>query len=150
MFIGSYNNTLDTKGRAFIPSKMRFSLGERIMLVKGIDDCLYIFTTSAWEEYTKKYIENRSMADKDSRKLARFFLGNSKECEIDKQGRINFPADHLLYAEIDKDIVFVGCGDLIEVWDKNKYDKEMSSSNLNPDELMQAAEHNPQTDNDGV
>jgi mraZ protein len=139
MLTGSYFNTIDNKGRAFVPTKLRFELGERIWLVKGIDTCLYIFTQEAWANFTDAYITNLTMKDTKARKLQRFILGGSRELEIDKQGRINIPQDQIEYAGIEKDVVFVGCMDRIELWSADAYEKEMSKESLNPDELMREA-----------
>ena len=139
MLTGSYFNTIDNKGRAFVPTKLRFELGERIWLVKGIDSCLYIFTQEAWANFTDAYITTLTMKDAKARKLQRFILGGSRELEIDKQGRINIPQDQIEYAGIEKDVVFVGCMDRIELWSADAYEKEMLQENLNPDELMREA-----------
>ena len=139
MLTGSYFNTIDNKGRAFVPTKLRFELGERIWLVKGIDACLYIFTQESWANFTDAYIKNLTMKDAKARKLQRFILGGSRELEIDKQGRINIPQDQIDYAGIEKDVVFVGCMDRIELWSADAYEKEMSQESLNPDELMREA-----------
>jgi len=139
MLTGSYFNTIDVKGRVVIPTKLRYSLGERIWLVRGIDPCLYIFTQKEWDEYTNKYINNRSMTDAKARKLQRFTLGGSHELDIDRQGRINLPQNLIDYAGIDKDVVFIGCPNRIEVWSAEAYEEDMSPENLDPDELMKDA-----------
>ena len=139
MLTGSYFNSIDVKGRVFIPAKLRYSLGERVWLVKGIDTCLYIFTQESWSDFMDSYITNRTMKDAKSRKLQRFILGGSRELEIDRQGRINIPQDQIEYAGIEKDVVLVGCADRIELWSAEAYEKEMAKENLNPDELMRDA-----------
>ncbi|MDR3304732.1 MAG: division/cell wall cluster transcriptional repressor MraZ [Clostridiales Family XIII bacterium] len=139
MLTGNFFNTIDSKGRAFIPTKLRGGLGDRIWLVKGIEPCLYVFTPDGWETYTAKYISNRTQRDSKARKLRRMFFGNSRETDVDKQGRINLPPDHIEYAGIEREIVFVGCGDMIELWSKERFDEEMAPGNLNPDELMNEA-----------
>ena len=136
MLIGCYFNTIDSKGRVFIPTKLRYSLGERICLIKGVDGCINIFTQEAWTDYAGKYIINRTYKDEKARQLRRFILGGSRELEIDKQGRINLPQDLIEYAKIEKDVVFVGVGDLIELWGAEAYEKEMGPDNLNPKEIM--------------
>ena len=140
MLTGSYFNSIDNKGRVFIPTKLRCSLGERIWLVKGIDTCLYIFTQESWSEFMNSYITNRTLKDAKSRKLQRFILGGSRELEVDRQGRINLPQDQIDYAGIDKDVVFVGCMDRIELWSAEAYEKEMAQETLDPDELMRGAD----------
>ncbi|MCL2111127.1 MAG: division/cell wall cluster transcriptional repressor MraZ [Clostridiales bacterium] len=140
MLTGSYFNTVDNKGRVFIPTKLRYGLGERIWLVKGIDACLYVFTQEAWSAFTDEYVTNRTLKDSKARKLQRFILGGSRELEIDRQGRINLPQDHSDYAKIDKDVVFVGCGDRIELWGAEVYEREMNPDTLDPDEMMRGAD----------
>jgi len=139
MFAGSYFNTVDNKGRVFVPAKLRYSLGERIWLVKGIDGCLTIFTQEGWYDFAGKYVTNRTMKDEKARKLRRFIFGGSRELEIDKQGRINLPQDLMDYAGIDKDVAFVGCGDLVELWNMEAYESEMDPDNLDPKEIMRDA-----------
>jgi len=139
MLTGSYFNTIDVKGRVIIPTKLRYGLGERIWLVRGIDRCLYIFTQDEWNAYTSRYINNRSMTDARARRLQRFTLGGSHELEIDRQGRINLPQNLIDYAGIEKDVVFVGCTNRIEVWSTEVYERDMSPDTLDPDELMHYA-----------
>jgi MraZ protein len=136
MLTGSYFNTVDDKSRIAIPAKLRYELGERVWLVKGIDTCLYVFTQDGWADFKDEYITNLKMTDTNARRLQRFILGGSREFEIDKQGRINLPQDHKDYAGIEKDVVFLGCGNRIELWPLDAYEKEIDPANLNPDELM--------------
>jgi len=139
MLTGSFFNTIDAKGRVVIPTRLRYGLSERVWLVRGIDPCLYIFTQKEWDDYTDKYINNRSMTDAKARKLQRFTLGGSHELEIDRQGRINLPQNLIDYARIEKDVVFIGCTNRIEVWSEAAYEEDMSPDNLEPDELMKSA-----------
>lgn len=143
MFTGSYFNTIDAKGRVFIPTKLRYSLGESIRLAKGFDDCLYIFTLDSWNDFTEKYVKNRSLKDPKARKLERFFLGGSHELVIDRQGRINLPGDFIEYIGIKKDVVFVGCGDRVELWSAEGFKKEMDPEAIDPSELMREAAEAP-------
>ena len=139
MLTGSYFNTVDNKGRAFVPTKLRYGLGERVWLVKGIDSCVYVMSQDAWKNFIEEYITDLSLKDSGSRKLQRFIFGNSKEIDIDAQGRINIPPDHLSYAGIEKDITFIGAGDRIELWSKEKYEAENDFEKINPDALMREA-----------
>ena len=150
MLLGNYYNTLDSKNRAFIPSKLRNTLGERVKLIKGLDKCLNIFTLSEWESNVNQYMENLSFADEESRTMNRFYFGGSIECDIDKQGRIVIPQNYLDYATLNKELAFVGCGKYIEIWDKGKFEEMMSPENLNPSELMKKARQNSKNENDGV
>jgi MraZ protein len=139
MLTGSYFNVIDGKGRAFVPTKLRYGLSERVWLVKGIDPCLCIFTDEAWRNYTGAYITGFSLEDPNARKLKRFFLSNSLEIDIDGRGRITIPLDHLEYAGIEKDIVFVGMGDMVELWGKKRFEKATDANVIDPSELLRAA-----------
>ena len=139
MLTGSYFNTVDNKGRAFVPTKLRYGLGERVWLVKGIDACIYVMSQDSWKSFIDEYITDLSLKDSRSRKLQRFIFGNSKEIDLDAQGRINIPPDHLAYAGIEKDITFIGAGDRIELWSKDKYEAENDFAKMNPDTLMREA-----------
>ena len=139
MLTGCYYNTIDSKGRALIPNKLRYRLGERIWLAKGIDDCLYILTQEAWSDFNDKYMKDLTLIDDSSRMLERFVFGGSREIEIDGQGRINLPQDMIDYAKLIKDAVFVGCGGRVELWSAELYEKVMSPDSVNPNELMRNA-----------
>ena len=139
MLTGTYFNTLDNKGRVVVPTKLRFSLGERIWAVKGPDGCLNVFTQDGWIEYTSAYITNRTLKDEKARQLQRFVLGGAHELEIDKQGRINLPQSLISFAGIEKDVTFVGVGGYIELWNPDVYKREMGPENLNPKLVMAAA-----------
>jgi MraZ protein len=141
MLEGTYFNTIDAKNRAFIPTKLRYGLSERVYLVKGIDRCLYLFAPESWQSFLDVYINNRTLEDKDARTLKRFFLGSSREIELDSHGRITLTADHIEYAGIEKEIVVVGMGDMAEVWSKENYDKTMAPDTLDVNELMRSAAH---------
>jgi MraZ protein len=140
MFTGSYFNTIDSKGRVVIPNKLRFELGERIWLTQSVDGCLSIYTQDGWREYTRIYISNLSLIDENARKLARFVLGGARELEIDRLGRINLPQDQIEHAGIEKDVVFVGIGDSIEVWGAEALERKTDPKGLNLIEIMHDAE----------
>jgi MraZ protein len=139
MLEGTYFNTIDAKNRAFVPTKLRYGLSERVYLVKGIDCCLYLFTPESWRAFQDAYINNLTLEDKNDRTLKRFFLGSSREVEIDGHGRITLAADHMEYAGIEKEIVVVGMDDMLEIWSKENYEKAMDPGALDVSELMRGA-----------
>ena len=107
MFMGEYNHNVDTKGRLIIPAKFRESLGERFVVTRGLDGCLFVYDNSEWETFEKK-LQTMLMGRKDSRNYARFFLAKASEVEVDKQGRILIPQKLREYAGLEKDVVMVG------------------------------------------
>ena len=115
MFIGEYQHSLDDKGRVTIPSKYRDQLGESFVLTKGLDGCLFIYTQDEWTNFEQK-LKNLPLTNMNARKFVRFFLSGAVECMTDKQGRILIPNTLRVYSQIEKDIVFIGMSNRIEVW----------------------------------
>ena len=121
MFIGEYQHCLDEKGRVTVPSKYRDQLGERFILTKGLDGCLFIYPLDEWNLFEQK-LKNLPLTNMNARKFIRFFLSGAVECSPDKQGRILIPNSLRVYSEIEKDIVFIGMSNRIEVWSQMKWD----------------------------
>ena len=128
MFIGEYRHSLDEKGRVIIPVKYRDKLGESFVLTKGFDGCLFTYTLTEWSIFEQK-LRDLPLANIKARKFVRFFLSGAVECNTDKQGRILIPNNLRVYSEIQKDIVFVGMSNRIEVWSDQKW------TDYNEDEL---------------
>lgn len=120
MFIGEYRHSLDEKGRVIVPSKYREQLGVSFVLTKGLDGCLFIYTLPEWCTFEQK-LKNLPLTNANARKFVRFFLSGAVECATDKQGRILIPNALRVYSEIEKDIVFIGMSNRIEVWSLGKW-----------------------------
>ncbi len=120
MFIGEYNHSLDDKGRVIVPMKYREELGESFILTKGLDGCLFIYSINEWSLFEQK-LRSLPLTNTRARKFARFFLSGALECTTDKQGRILIPLNLRSYSEIEKDIVFIGMSNRIEVWSSRKW-----------------------------
>ncbi len=121
MFMSQYNHTVDTKGRLIIPSKFRELLGDEFVVTKGMDGCLFVYANDDWKVFEEK-LTSLPITNKDARKFARFFLAGAAPVEVDKQGRILLPAHLREFAELDKDVVLVGVGSRIEIWNKDKWE----------------------------
>lgn len=120
MFLGEYLHTFDTKNRVSIPSKFRKDLGRVVVVTRGLDHCLYVFSRKAWEREAKSYASevNGSAA---RRGLARLFLAGSSEVEVDGSGRILIP-DHLkAYAGVKEKAVVAGVADRVEIWEEKAW-----------------------------
>lgn len=120
MFMGTYQNSIDSKNRMIVPAKFRDKLGYKAVLTLGIDNCIYIYPMDAWMEFVKK-LKELPMSDMKARNFARNFMGNAEECEIDKQGRITLPPELREKVSIEKELTTIGCMDKIEVWSRAKF-----------------------------
>lgn len=126
MFSGTYNHTIDSKGRIIIPSKFRSDLDGAFMLTKGLDGCLFIITMDEWDSFTER-IREISVSSDQGRAFMRYFFANAVDCELDRQGRLNIPQDLLDHAKISKDVVTIGVDTRVEVWSKEVWDEYCST-----------------------
>ena len=136
MFVGKYNNSIDSKFRLIVPAKFREGLGGTCVMAKGLDKCLTIYTQEEWEKFINK-LDELPTSNPASRKVKRHFCASAADCDIDKQGRMTIPQELREYAGITKDLVTIGSNKVIEVWSRENWDAE-----LNPEtgELMDASE----------
>ncbi|MCR5654075.1 MAG: division/cell wall cluster transcriptional repressor MraZ [Lachnospiraceae bacterium] len=121
-YIGEYNHSIDAKGRLIIPAKYREGLGESFMITKGLEGCLYLQENYDFEATVDKLSAQSNMNPK-VRKMKRFYLGGAQEVELDKTGRILVPGVLREYAGLDKEVVFVGVGDRVEIWPKETWEE---------------------------
>jgi len=126
MFIGEYLHNLDTKSRLTIPAKFRDELGDIPVVTKGLDNCLFLFPPEEWNNMVNR-LKELPIGKADVRAFTRFFLSAASEAEIDKQGRINIPANLKLHAGIEKETVVVGVSNRIEIWEPSAWKAYMDS-----------------------
>lgn len=135
MLIGEYKHSLDSKNRMIIPSKFREDLGDRFVLTKGLDGCLYGYPMNEWKSLEEK-LKKLPLTSKDARAFVRFIFSGANEITTDKQGRALIPQNLLEYGEINKDIVSIGVMTRIEIWAKEKWD-EYNSSDIDFNEIAE-------------
>lgn len=116
MFIGEYEHTLDEKKRVSLPKTFRAHLGKKMVMTRGLDNCLFIYSQKNWEKVAAK-LESLSFAQADTRGFNRFMLSGAAEVEVDTAGRILIPEHQKEFAGLKKTIVFTGVSDRVEVWD---------------------------------
>ena len=122
MFRGGFAHSLDPKGRVIIPQKLRNLLGDDFVITKGLDRCLWVFTSEDFRKLDDR-LKAQPMLDANAVRLQRFFSGEAVEGNTDPQGRVAIPSNLREYASIDKDVMIVGAGNRIEIWSKPKWDE---------------------------
>ena len=122
MFLGEYLHTLDAKNRISIPAKFRKDLGRVVVVTRGLDHCLNVYSRKAWEQEARAYAAdvNGSAA---RRGLARLFLAGSAEVEVDKAGRVLIPDSLKSFATIKDKAVVAGVADRVEIWEEGAWKK---------------------------
>lgn len=136
VLIGEYEHSLDAKGRVIMPAKLREDMGEKFILTKGLDGCLFGFSQKEWANFEEK-LKTLPLTNKNARDFVRFFLSGATECEMDKQGRFLVASNLREYAEMDKEIVVIGVGNRIEMWNKEKWTVHNSDENISADEIAE-------------
>ena len=109
---GTYEHSIDAKGRLFIPAKLREELGVTFYLAMGVDECLAIYPQETWNRFTEKFA---SLPMSQSAAMRPLFA-NASKCELDSQGRIVIPQKLRKYAGLEMDAVIIGVNDRAEIW----------------------------------
>lgn len=136
MFYGEYQHSLDSKGRMIVPSKFREGLGEKFILTKGLDECLFAYSSEEWSNLEQK-LKTLPFTDKDVRAFVRFFFAGASECELDKQGRILVPQNLRDYAKLEKDLYVIGVSTRVEIWEKSKWEEYCNGDSMSPDKIAE-------------
>ncbi len=136
LLIGEYEHSIDTKGRLIMPSKLKEDIGEKFVVTKGLDGCLFVYSQTEWKTFEDK-LRAFPLTNKDARALVRFFLAGAMECEIDKQGRFLIPGNLREFAGLEKEVVVIGVLDKIEIWSKDKWLKYSEEENSSVDEIAE-------------
>jgi MraZ protein len=117
-FRGTFDYSLDAKNRLTVPAKFRASLSDGVVLAKGIERCVQMWTPTAFEAYTETALQGVHPLSAEARKLTRFFSANSFDTELDSAGRVMVPGFLLEHGELRKEVVVTGAGECLEVWDR--------------------------------
>ena len=118
--MGEFHHNIDDKGRLIIPSKFRYELGEKFVITRGLEKCLFVYSLTEWEKIVKR-LRSLPFTNKDARNFTRFFLSGAAECEFDKQGRINITSPLVRYAGLTKECVIIGANDRLEIWSEDSW-----------------------------
>ena len=137
MLIGEYEHSLDVKGRLIMPSKFRDDIGEKFIITKGLDGCLFAFSLEEWKNFEQK-LRSLPISNKDARAFSRFFFAGAIDCEIDKQGRFLISSNLRDFAELTKEVVIIGMDSRIEIWSKDKWQK--CDDEISADEIAEKME----------
>ncbi len=115
MFMGEYQHTLDEKGRVAVPARLREDLGEKFVITRGLDRCLFAYPLAEWSRIEEK-LKTLPFTKSDARAFTRMFFSGAIEVEIDKQGRVLIPQHLRSYARVEKEVRIIGVSNRVEVW----------------------------------
>jgi MraZ protein len=130
-FRGTFDYTLDAKNRLTVPAKFRAALSEGVVLAKGVERCVAVWTPGGYDAYTRSALEGTHPASPRARQLQRFFSANALDTELDAAGRVMVPPFLIEHASLSKDVVVTGSGESLEVWDRGawaSYNDELTAT----------------------
>lgn len=136
MFFGSYSHSLDDKNRLMIPRKMRESLGSKLYMLKGYDGAISVYEEHAFEALMAK-LNEMAYNKADTRSFVRSQLANTFELDMDKLGRIQIPTPIINKFNISKEVVVLGAGDHIEIWNKQSFEDYQSANEPRFEEIAE-------------
>ncbi|MBB2956391.1 division/cell wall cluster transcriptional repressor MraZ [Pseudoclavibacter helvolus] len=116
MFLGTYSPKLDEKGRLILPAKFRDELAEGVVLTRGQDRCVYVFSNSEFEELHNR-IRQAPVTSKQARDYLRLLLSGAHAETPDRQNRVTIPQQLRQYAGLDRELAVIGAGTRAEIWD---------------------------------
>ena len=121
MFLGTYAPKLDEKGRIILPAKFRDELASGLVLTRGQEHCVYVFSQREFESLHEK-IRQAPVTSKQARNYLRVFLSGASAEVPDKQNRVTIPTPLRSYAGLDRDLVVIGAGSRAEIWDADAWE----------------------------
>lgn len=132
---GEFRHSLDSKGRIFIPARLREEIGDSFIITISMDGCLCAYSYESWKVFSEKassipYVQQRRM---------RPVFAYAAKCELDGQGRVLVPQTLRDYAELEKSVAVVGCNNHIEMWNADKWEKVFAEENK-PENIMSVME----------
>ncbi len=136
MLLGEFKHNLDIKGRMAIPAKFREELKSGAIITRGLDNCLFIFTSKEWQLLASK-LTALPLAQANSRAFTRLMLAGAMDVEVDSQGRVLLPDYLRQYAGLSKSVVVTGLMNRIEVWDSEKWEKYKAKTENSSDEIAE-------------
>lgn len=116
VFLGEYQHTLDAKGRVSLPRKFRDETGSKLVVVKGLEKCLYVYPADGYRQFLANLM-SASDFNRQSLVLRRRFTAGANEIDIDSAGRVGLTPSLRTHAGLGKDVIVAGVGDRIEIWD---------------------------------
>ncbi|WP_129657605.1 division/cell wall cluster transcriptional repressor MraZ [Rothia halotolerans] len=121
MFLGTYSPRLDDKGRLILPAKYRAELAEGLVLTRGQERCLYVFSQAEFEKVHEQ-MRQAPISSKQARDYIRVFLSGASDEVPDKQGRVTIPQALRDYAGLERELAVIGAGSRAEVWDAGAWE----------------------------
>lgn len=135
MLIGEFKHTVDDKNRISLPAKFRKELGKKVVVTRGLDNCLFLFPHKTWEANAKEIAKLGWRAD--ARGFTRFMMSGASEIEVDSIGRILIPDYLRRFGDLRSSVIFAGVYDRIEIWNEKAWESYKKKIESQADDMAE-------------
>ena len=125
MLLGEYEHTLDDKNRVTLPAKFRKEFAAGVVLTRGMDGCIAVYTAHDWERFVETRLDGLDPLSKETRQMRRFMFSGASEVELDRQGRTMIPPALVQHAQLKREVVVAGMRDHVEIWDRAAWREQL-------------------------
>lgn len=128
-FRGTFDHTLDAKNRLTVPARYRAALAEGVVMAMPVDQqpCVGVWRPEEYESYSRRALAELPPLSPRRAELERFFYGSSQDVDLDAAGRIMIPGFLGEHAKLQKEVIVVGAGDRLELWDRNSWNEHRTA-----------------------
>jgi len=127
MFRGTFEHTIDDKGRVSVPARFREVLlasnDDRVVItnfIMGALRCLDVYPIAAWQALEER-LRAKPQFDQRVMRFQNYYFAAAHDCIIDKQGRILLPPTLRMYAALNRDVVFTSALEKFRIWDRQQW-----------------------------
>lgn len=136
MFIGEHSHSIDAKKRLALPSKFRGELGSKVVVTRGLDECLFVYPMKTWEALAEK-LGTMPVGEAGTRSFVRLMLAGATDVDMDSQGRVLLPDYLKEYAKLGKEVIVAGLFNRLEIWDTEKWKAYKAKAEENSGEIAE-------------
>lgn len=136
MLIGEFRHSIDDKKRVAVPRAFRQELGKKVVVTRGLDNCLFLYPKAEWQKMSEK-LASLPMGQANSRGFSRFVFGGASEAEIDSLGRVLIPDFLKKFAGLATKVVIAGVNNRVEIWDEHRWDEHTKAIEREADRLAE-------------
>lgn len=138
MFFGEFSHKIDKKGRIAIPSKFRSYLADGVVITRGFEGCLVLYSKKEWQKVLLN-LSSLPSNQVESRTFQRIILSGAFDAFLDAQGRILIPEYLRKYAQVSpgNEIMIIGVNNKIEIWAKDRWENYKKNFEKNIEKISQ-------------
>ena len=137
MMLGTFSSNLTSQRRIAVPKKFRKELGKTFIIARWYENCLVVVSKTNWQELLNKLTGRSKILTSPVRDTDRFILGSAFDLTTDSQGRVVLPESLVRFAKLRTEVLFVGLGDRVEVWDKAEWSRREEYFTRNASEMIE-------------